>query len=638
MAETDETETTPVAQAPVARVFRIQETDRAKTLRWKSSFCEGRQHDHKDTAWTGKPRQPGMTWLRERLVPLGFQTTSEVPYEDRRPSTPIPMARQVTARFTDMLLGDRRKPTLSVPGDVKTEAFLGAVWKKSNSWDTLASVRDAAGACGSSAIVPGLDNGRPTSIRLRSEDTWVAEWAQADQWIPKVVFWQRLVEDTQMDPKTGRLVSKRVWRTKAWDEQYEYVYEDVPEDFGQTPKEFEVVTKNEIPLKRQVEHGAGRCPVVWIQNTRDTESPEGEPDNEGVYELADTIDKIVSMLARGTIANIDPTLHIADEERHQRRYGTVRKGWGNVIRTSEKGKVNLVQITEGSFKVGWSTYDKLRQAYLQTVRCVIVDPETAGKYQSGEAQSMLWRAMEGACDRKRVPLTEAIRQLCEIWITLAERWGIGNETVPADGGILLPPVMLSLTEAVRRGYAEEPDPVDYESLSASGGLYGDEDDGEQVERDENNEAIAKAVEERQAMMAEISAYTHEIGEGRAVDVVWGPYHDPTAAQTQAYATMLGVANGQKPTLSTATATSLMVRYLGLGSPEDEIERIKAEKEENMANFGAGMFGEEHKAATDSAQEMDEAEDDEGGEEVEDDSGDGEETAAKEKDDDEGDEA
>lgn len=604
--------TTQASAAPVARVFRIQETARAQTLRWKSSFCDGRQHDHKDTSWTGKSRQPGMTWLRERLVPLGYQATSEVPYEDRRPSTPIPMARQVTARFTDMLMGDRRKPTIHVPGDVKTEAFLAAVFRKSDAWDTLASVRDGCGACGSSAMVPALDDGRPTTRRLRAEDLWVAEWAQTDRWVPKLVFWQRLVEDTIADAATGKLLAKRMWRTKAWDEIYEYTYEDVPEEFGQAPKEFDLKANTEIPLKGMVEHGAGRCPVVWVQNTRDTESPEGEPDNEGVYELADTIDKLASMLARGAIANIDPTLHIADDERHARRHGTVRKGWGNVIRTSEKGKVNLIQITEGSFKVGWMTLEKFRQSYLQTVRCVIVDPETAGKYQSGEAQSMLWRAMEGACDRKRTPLTDAVRQLCEIWIALAERFGVGNETDPETGGILLPPLMLAFCDAVRRGYAEEPEPVDYEALAAGSGLYGSEDS---VERDEVtpdrqkaiNEAIEEAEEEYEAMMAKVLPYTHEIGEGRAVDVVWGPYHDPTPMQTREFATMLGIATGQKQVLSSGTATGLMVRHLGLGSPEEEIEKIKSEKEANVANFGAGMFGEEEAADSDTKEAMDDEE-------------------------------
>ena len=615
MDETEEETTAQAPKEPVARVFRIQETARAQALRWKTSFCEGRQHDHKDTSWTGKSRQPGTNWLRERLVPLGYQATSEVPYEDRRPSTPIPMARQVTSRFTDMLMGDRRKPTLSVLGDVKTEAFLHAVMRKSDAWDTLASVRDACGACGSSALVPALDDGRPTTRRLRAEDLWVAEWAQTDRWVPKLVFWQRLVEDTVADPNTGKLLAKRVWRTKAWDEEFEYTYEDVPEDYGQAPKDFELRVRTEIPLSRKVEHGAGRCPVIWVQNTRDTESPEGEPDNEGVYELADTIDKLASMLARGAIANIDPTLHIADDERHARRYSTVRKGWGNVIRTSEKGKVNLVQITEGSFKVGWLTLEKFKQSYLQTVRCVLVDPETAGKYQSGEAQSMLWRAMEGACDRKRTPLTDAIRQLSEIWIALAERFGVGNETDPEAGGILLPPLMLKFCDAVRRGYAEEPDPVDYTALSEGMGLYGDdgsiERDGITPERQKAiNEAIAEAEEEHKAMMAEILPYTHEIGEGRAVDVVWGPYHDPTPMQTREFATMLGLATTNKQILSAATGTALMVRHLGLGSPEEEIERIKTEKETNMATFGAGMFGEEEKADADAKEDMDEAGEDE----------------------------
>jgi hypothetical protein len=602
MADEETTETSP--NPPVAKVFRIQETDRSKLLRWRSSFCEGQQHDHCHVTWSGKARYPGVSYFKERLVPLGFQSTTEVSYEDRRPSCPIPLARQVTNRFTDMLMSAHRRPTLAVPGDGQTEAYLAAVFEKSDMWDTLASVRNAAGACGSCAVLPAVDNGTPTSERLRAEDIWVPKWSQTNRWIPEIVFHQRLVEEMVENEDTGALEVKRLWRTRAWDETHEYRYKDVPENYGKDKsRDIFGDGSNEIPLDVAIEHGAGRCPVVWVQNTRNTEAPEGEPDNDGVYELADQIDRIASMLTRGTIANVDPTLHIADDERHQRRHGAVRKGWGSVIRTSEKGKVNLVQITEGSFKVGWSTYDKLRQAYLQTVRCVIVDPETAGKYQSGEAQSMLWRAMEGACDGKRTPLADALRQLSEIWIALAEQHGIGNETDPESGGIQLPPVMLTLKEAVARGYDVEPE-VDREALriEKAGEFKPESGLDEETWLDSEEET---ALED---LLRESMSYTHVLGEGRAIDVVWGPYHDPTLLQTQALATALGLATGQKQILSSETATSVFVRHLNLGSPENEIEKIVNEKERAVETFGAGMFGdvgEEQKADANNDERLDE---------------------------------
>ena len=39
-----------------------------------------------------------------------------------------------------------------------------------------------------------------------------------------------------------------------------------------------------IPVEEMTEHRAGRCPVIWMQNTRSLESPEGEetdPDGPG---------------------------------------------------------------------------------------------------------------------------------------------------------------------------------------------------------------------------------------------------------------------------------------------------------------------------------------------------------------------
>lgn len=591
MDETEETTDTTATSKPKARIFRIQDTPRAKELRTRLDFVEGKQHDHKQVAWSGKSRQPGIGYLAERLLPLGFQPMSETPYEDRRPSSPIPMARQVTARFTDMLLGENRQPTISVAGDVMTEGYLEAVFKEADQWDTLASVRDGAGACGSCALRVGLIDGKPYSARLDTTDLYVKEWAQHERWIPRVVFWQKLVEVEVEDKETGRLTSKRVWKTMAWDETYEYTYDDVSENFGSAPGP-DGRAQTEIPMSSEpIAHGAGRCPIVWAQNTRNTDCPEGEADNEGVYELGDAIDKIASMLVRGTIANIDPTLHIADEPRNWRRMGAVRKGWGNLIRTSERGKVNLVQISEGSFKVGWTTYEKLRQAYLQTVRCVIVDPETAGKYQSGEAQSMLWRAMEGACGRKRVPLSDEIRQVCQIWLSLAETHQIGSTDREEDGGIQIPPRVMSLREAIQRGYDENP----VADLSAFVNEGNGDDTGPLVTEEDYNEVLD-----------EIRSYKHRLGPGRTVDVVWGPYHDPTAQQTRELATAVGVMTGQKPVISQQTGTRIVVRHLGLGSPEDEIERIEEEKASREA-FQAATFGPDVEAATEGSTALDDEE-------------------------------
>jgi len=533
---------------PEVYVMRIQETRRSIDLRAKQSYLRQTQHDHRNLTWDGGPRDPGIGYMRERLEPYGFTVTNGAPYGNRRPSCPYPIGRQVIRAFTDMVFGSS-EPDLSVPADQRTGRYLAAIMRESNAWDTLSESRDFSGACGETAILAEVIEGEPSTERLNTADLKVIEWEDRKGWVPAVVIEQRLVETTEEDEKTKKLETVKKWRTRYWDRTHTLAFEDVPEDYGK-----DEISKGEapppiLPEGEPVEHHAGRCPVVWLQNTRSSKSPAGESDLDGVHETADQLDKLQSMTIRASNANADPTLVYKDERAERRRNPQLKKGYGARIDVGPNGDVKLLETTGSSIETAWIGIEKLRFEILQTTGAVIVTPESASNYKSGKAIQMLWRTMESRCSmRLRVPLETGIRQLCAIWIAVGTAIKVASVEDEDPKGVILPPRVI------------EPKAEDKTKAREAG------------------KDVKPKLE------------PHQVGDGSYVEVRWSPYHEPTAEDLLAYASALANANGQKPLISKETATREFINVIGNVDPDEELDKIAEEHEEGMEEFGAAIGG------------------------------------------------
>jgi len=571
---------------PGVRVLHLPETDRVKRLSAMRCFFDGEQHDHKKYDFTGRPRVTGNTYLVERLKPLSFEPVNKPALGARKPDTAIPLQRQVVQSFDQMIYPRGQAPTIEVPADPRTERYLRAVMKRSLSWVSLQAARSDAGKTGEAAIRVGVIDGKPITETIDTRELHVREWADQMEHVPAVVVWQRQVE-VQSETADG-LETVCVWRTRVYDETHEYEYEDVAEDYGEktdatkTRDDGETAETGWIPIAKGpdgqpkiVEHKAGRCPILWVQNTRCTTDPAGDPDCDGVYHLTDEIDVTASMIARSTRSNLDPTLHVKDELRWHRMNRVYQKGWGGLIRTSDKGDAKLLESSGSTVEMGWKTYRELRKEVMYTTSCVIIDPENAGKYaQSGKAHSMLWRPMEAASGRKRVPQELVIEQMIEVWATLGGALGVAS-TEEEGEGIKLPPVKLAKAVAQEQGY--------------------------QVLAE-----IAGEGEEQDVLAV------HQVGTGRHAELIWPPYHETSPEQYQATVQATAVATGGAKLLSQRTGTRLVLRSTGMPDDVDtELARIEAETERNMDRMatalnGSGGGGEEYEEQDDD----DESEDDE----------------------------
>lgn len=520
------------------QVLKIDETDRSKELQHKRSFWGGSQHDHFLVNWTGSFREAGMPYIKARMAAQGFVPAaanshgrSDVPSWLRRPDCPIPLGRQIVNRFTEMVLGsaDGQPPELRVWGDIDTQEYLKAVFKKARVWEALTAARDMAGAQGCSAILCGIVKGQPYAEVLDPVNLWVAEWDQdVPWWRPKVVVEQLRISREEVNPDSGKLEDVDYWETRAWTDTETILYHDVKVD--------DYKEGDALKVKDRKKHGINRCPVVWYTNSMDQNSPYGDPDYEGVYEQLDQADRLESQVHKGTGANVDPTLVLKEDQRSRRRQ-IIQKG--QVIGVPSDGDAKYLEITGSSIETAQKQLDREIEQILQTAQCVIISSSNSTKLQSSEAMQMLWRPMEAKCNRLRVPLITAIEELADVWCSFGESFktsmdllGTRNDRTKATSAIRLPP---------RRDGESDDEPLK----------------------------------------------PHKLGKGGKLTVEFHPYFRPTPQQIASAAAAMSTATGAKQFLSTETAAKTMCGYLGRNGTE-ELALLEDEKEEAMAEFEKQM--------------------------------------------------
>lgn len=505
-------------------VFRLDQRPSAVRQEHLGRFFYGTQHDHIELHWNLTLRTAGDTYLNERLKTSGFQTANAAAGQQRRPDCPTPLVRQIVERFTELVIGDA--PIIRTPADRTTAQYLEAVMKAASGWTAIARARTFKGIAESACLVASVIEGKPYLEPIKSQEVWVMEWEPKPGWIPSQVVHQQLVCVDQWDAEQKRIVQKNVWRTRFWNQAFAVKYVDVPEKWSNE-------THGAIKVAKIVTHAAGRCPVIWMQNTQDLENPNGvyDMESEQVLQMCDRLDQLQSNVVRAAGSNAEPTVVIEDDPA-RRAQGGIEKGSGKKIDVSLGGSAKFLETTGASVEMGWKSVDNLSDTILRTVRQVVVDPKTAGTYKSGEALAMLWRSAEKKANGLRDQLTPEIRQVCDIFIAIGEAIGVGSLEGSENKGILLPPLI------------------------------------EEIEITEADDDKDKPVKTK----------IHEVGSAKYVEIQYRPYQKPTALALQAVTAALATATGAKQYLSTETAISVITNLLGEGSIREEARRILREKE------------------------------------------------------------
>jgi hypothetical protein len=524
------------------QVLHLDQTERAKKLSMRWRYYEQRQHDDAEHEYDGRPRQRGATYFASKQQALGYSTIDKatgVSYGQRRPSLPTTIGGTTVDTYTAMLLGGGRQPSIKVSADRDSTDLLAAMFEAADIWDSLAEARKFAGAEGAAAILPEIIDGILSARAIRPEDLYV-EWESEALWIPRIAVEQKRVSIDYLDD-AGKLCTKIVWRTRAWDRQYAYVYEDVDEDFGKAqasegPAQRATADEKIEQAEPPIEHKAGRCPVIWLQNTRCSDESIGDTDYEGVFERIDKLDHLESMILRGTTSNNDPTLVISDKLIERRMWQTRAKGHGQKIETSEVGKVSLLEMSGKTIETSWLTAREIKDSIAERTGVVPIRPDEAGAMQSGVALQILRGTLNSRVGMRRPSLGRTIAQLCRVLLTLARQHGVKD--VGSEGkGIELPP------------------------REVAGEAPGDEP------------------------TFELPKY----GKGNAIVVSWGELHSPTPTDLQVIANSLTTATGGQPVLSQETGVAM---FSSLAQTETEatteLARLAAERTAKVAAFESSM--------------------------------------------------
>lgn len=560
------------------KVLRLPDSGWAKALSHRWRFFEGTQHDHQQFGWNGQSRDPGQSYMAERMGREGFlampSSTGGMALPSvaaRKPDSAIPCSVQIVRAFSDMLFGEGRTPHLSFRGHPNTESAIAEAFRAGSIWDVFAEARDVAGAVGAAAVVLDLTQGEVLAEVLYPFNLFVLSWSRTS-WQPLDVIEQKLVERVEWDDEAKKISTVRYWTTRRWTTTHVVYYADVKEnhegDIGLDP--------NRPP----VEHRLGGCPVVWYQNVRSSGSPIGRCDYAGVEHLIDLVDRNFSQVTKASRSNTDPTVVVKDEV-VGRRPLVIAKGSGNAINVGANGDVKYLEVQGASIAAGRDVVQDILDQIERTCGVVLIDPKSAGKlFKSGEALQMIWRPMEARTNRLRVPVSRAVRLIVARLLAGLKAWGIQSEDPePVPGGkIFLAPVEKE---------------VDFEDDTIEG-------------QQKQSELVPQV-----------------LGDGKVVELIWPPYWRATASQVQATGTALATATGGKSILSRETAVEVFASILGVDVVR-EVRRIdedvsqQHEEDEAAANREIDMLDRKLKLGKAAGGEDDEDEEKAGGKDDDDD--------------------
>lgn len=366
-------------RAPLANLVggtRFREMDRYQ------AYYSCVQDDHKSHDWDGYFRGYGET--------ASIEPGWYVPLAQRRPSSTYATARVVVSRLTSMLFGDGNNPEIQIAGDGDAEQYVRALAKGANLMQRIVEARNIGGAQGSVCLSYGFIDGKPRVEVHDGKACRVLAWRDRAELRPESVLMAYDFLEEEWDPEKQRYVQKRFVYARLWDETGEMLWEKVPERIAKLEDWWSIV-----PPDRVSKHAGKECPVVWIQNTQSSSSCDGESDYHGQLDNMDQLNRLKSASGKGTIANVDPTLVIKDDQSANK--GVIRKGSANAIYS--KGGAEYLELKGAAVAAAIAQCDAKRQDILDACQVVIPSAEKlSGAAQSAAAMRILFAPMTARCD------------------------------------------------------------------------------------------------------------------------------------------------------------------------------------------------------------------------------------------------
>lgn len=508
--------------------------DRLTRLRDLEAYFDGRQFDHLGHDWWGDTIERSRPYLHLRTAwsnrVLGIIRARPLAAIARRPCIQTGLPGQIRQTFTNEVIG--KMPPVEVIADKDATECLGAMLDEAKAGEAFAQCRNL-GAVGSSAIVVDVVDGEPCLTPRRSSELLVSAWESMERWIPSDVVYQRRAMEYRYE--RGKSKPVVVVKTTRYTATEVIEYEDV--ELAKHDREKPIPEK---PDGRR-EHHAGRCPVVWHQNSMSADCPEGKHDleTEAVLEQSDRADALFSSVFTASQSNAEPTVVRSDRMDASHIFGSkIAKGNGKLIQVSEQGKVYFLEISGASIQAAWDTLDKTIRLIQKGASCIIPDLDFGGLKTATEVERV-WTSQDSKVKRLRSALDGTIVQVCEILLEMARALGVTSKEDPdRESSVVLPPKTTC------------------------------EDD------DEGGEIVTTEI--------------FDPGKGRTVVVRWPASRQVQPKDLPGVLNAMGMSCGGQQTLSRETAVGESLGAIGRTDVREELRRIEHDEHEKQER-GAAMF-------------------------------------------------
>lgn len=396
---------------------------RARQLDRLDAFAKALEYRHITQGWNGLNADAMETITPTEQVPYGFTKPGELPPPAfRRPTAPLRIIPTIIERFTGMLFGQGRTPKVRVEDDPDSEEFVRKVFERSRFWRTMYLARTYGGAMGSAMITATIRRGRFAYKAHSPKVIQDVVWEDEDLRIPAAVLIQYVFfkEHVLIDPKTGFPASTirvpYLYR-RIIDTMSDIVF--VPERIGADGK----MPEMQIDPYQSVNHQIGRFPGVLIQNLPTDDGIDGVPDCDGIYQMVETVDRLIAQQNFALLANMDPTLVLSRDPKMDQAQIPIKKGSENAILAGLGGSATYLEISGAGITAAGALIDLLRKAAFDRAECVAPDAEKlSGAAQSAKAIELLFTPMLVKSSRLRDQWGEGIETMAEVTLAFGREY------------------------------------------------------------------------------------------------------------------------------------------------------------------------------------------------------------------------
>lgn len=540
----------------------VLSSPRYKELDRRQSYFKSTQHDHKEYDFDGRfislqgpGAMAGIPLLNRSVAPF------YVPLAGRRPSSPYRLPRVIVKAFTAFVYGAGRAPTVQVKGDPDTQDFATALSKASKLDAKMIGARNLGGSTGTVGMSWCFDyKGRPRAEVHNAKYLYVHDWDDRSELIPSHVTKVYLSNRDEWDKGKKRIIRNWYWQRRDWTTNEEILFKPTLYEKGKEP-DWEPDPENSIT------HNDGFCHVVWIQNTPSDEDIDGEPDYEGLYENFDRLDMLLSVITKGAVLNLDPTL-VLNMDRDEVGQMGVKKGSDNTLTVGEEGDAKYLELEGTSLEAGVNLFNAKRRTALEVAQCVITDPsEPSGPDVSSVAQRQKYTPMISQGDVYRSQYGGGQQRILE-QMTEVARAKLGKKRIVY----------------VKDPTTDEDVPVEQEIFIA---LPPKVVKTPQVD----DETGAPKVDEEGKPQHDVQQVDRKPGMGGEFDLKWPPWFPPTPTDKQAAVMAASTATGGKPVLSQQTAVEDVAGVYEVDADEEwtRVQKMNTADQANQASQ-ASAFG------------------------------------------------